>query len=307
MSAIKVLYEGVDIYPDVALGRCWDDMRGWGGMDALTADFGDTRNLWDSWGPAEGDEIEVVDGAASTGRMLVSTVRPQSSRVTIRAYPAPQSARERRCQSWERVRLYQLLADVAGRNGLSYETYGLEDYEYDYVEQDNETDLSFLDRRLTYEGASLIVYDGKLVAYSGTWLESQDSSDQMVVRPGVDYEFQDDSARSYGSCTVTDGSTTATFAAGDGKNLLRVISDRISSQAEAERFARGLLRAENREQTRMVIETDSMLRGYAPGTVVDLDATSAHSWSGKAVVYRMRQDYYDARCKIWLAKPLGGY
>lgn len=307
MSATKVIYEGVDIYPDVSMGRCFDDMRGWGGMDALTVDFGDTRNLWVGWNPAEGDTIRIADGAADTGDMIVSTVKPQSSRITIRAYPAPQSARVRRCQSWERVRLFQLLGDVAGRNGLSYETYGLDNYEYDYVEQDNETDLAFLDRRLTYEGAALVVYDGKLVAYSGTWLESQDTSDQMVVTPGVDYEFVDDSARAYGSCTVTDGSYTATYDDHDGKNLLKVISDRISSQAEAERFAKGLLRAANREETRMVIETDSMLRGYAPGTVVDLDATAARAWGGKAIVYRMRQDYYDARCKIWLARPLGSY
>ena len=307
MSATKVIYEGADIYPDISMGRCWDDMRGWGGMDALTVDFGDTRNLWVSWNPAEGDSIEIRDGAARTGKMLVSTVKPQSSRITIRAYPAPQSARVRRCQSWERVRLFQLLGDVAGRNGLSYETYGLENYEYDYVEQDNETDLAFLDRRLAYEGAAMIVYDGKLVAYSGAWLESQATTDTMRVTPGVDYEFVDDSARSYGACTVTDGSTTSTFMAGDGKTLLKVISDRISSQAEADRFAKGLLRSENREQTRMVVTTDSMLRGWAPGTVVDLDATAARAWNGKAIVYRMRQDYYDARCKVWLARPLGGY
>lgn len=307
MSGLKVVYQGVDIYPEISMGRCWDDMRAWGGMDALTADFGDTRNLWDSWGPKEGDSIEISDGAARTGAMVVSAVKPQSSKITIRAFSAPQSARERRCQSWERVRLFQLIGDVASRNGLAYETYGLENFEYAYVEQDNESDLAFLDRRLTYEGAGMVVFDGKIVAYSGQWLEEQDASDEIVVRPGVDYVFTDDSTRAYKACTVTDGSTTATFSDGDGKTLVRVISDSISSKAEAERFAKGLLRAENREQTRMVIETDSMLKGYAPGTVLDLDATAAHSWSGKAIVYRMRQDYYDAKCKIWLAKPLGSY
>lgn len=307
MSALQVMYEGKDIYPDISMGRAFCDMRAWGGMDALTADFGDTRNLWDVWGPAEGDEIELRDGAARTGRMVVSTVKPRSSRITIRAFPAPQSARERRCQSWERVRLSQLLADVAGRNGLGCVMYGLDDYEYAYVEQDNESDLAFLDRRLTYEGAGMIVFDGQIVAYSGQWAEGQEAAGQLVVSPGDDYEFDDDSAESYGACTVTDGSTTATYTAGDGKVLSRVISDRISSQAEAERFAKGLLRAENREATRMVIRTDSMLRAYAPGSVVDLDATAAHSWSGKALVYRMRQDYYDCKCKIWLARPLGGY
>ena len=62
--SFKVIYEGVDIYPDVSVGRCWCDERAWGGLDALTVDFGDTRRRWDSWRPAPGDSIAVEDGAA---------------------------------------------------------------------------------------------------------------------------------------------------------------------------------------------------------------------------------------------------
>ena len=173
-GSFRVLYEGRDIYPDISVGRCWCDQRAWGGLDALTIDFGDTRNLWDRWHPEPGDEIALEDGAARTGRMLVSSVVPQSSRFTVAAYPAPREMRERRCKSWERVRLHQLIGEVAQRHGLSYQTYGLENFEYQYVEQDNESDLAFLDRRLTYEGASLIVHDGALVCYSGLWAEEQE-------------------------------------------------------------------------------------------------------------------------------------
>lgn len=305
MGSFKVLYKGVDIYPKVSVGRCWVDGRAWGAMDSLTMDFGDTRNLWDRWNPQVGDEIAVEDGAARSGTMYVSSVVPQSSRFTVTAYPAPQSARERRSKSWERVRLWQLLGEVAQRHGLSYETYGVDDYEYAYVEQDNESDLAFLDRRLTYEGAGLIVYDGRLVAYSGEWLESQGATGEISVTPGVDYEFRDDRARGYGSCTVTDGTTSATWSAGEGKELVRVVPERIGSVGEAERWAKGLLRAANREAVTMTIRTDSMLRGYAAGSVVDLHASAAASWDGSAVVSRIRHDYYDSRAKVWLTKPLG--
>lgn len=304
--SLRIIYEGVDIYPDVSVGRCWCDQRAWGGLDALTVDFGDARNLWDRWGPAPGDSIAVEDGAARTGRMLVSSVVPQSSRLTVTAYPAPREMRERRCKSWERVRLFQLVGEVARRHGLTYQTYGLENYEYAYVEQDNESDLAFLDRRLTYEGASLIVHDGALVCYSGLWAEGQAVAGGLSVAPGVDYEFRDDSARSYGACEVTDGTTTGAFDAGTGGRLLRrVVPERISSAAEAERWARGLLRAENREATRMVIRTDSMLRRYAAGSVLDLSASAAASWDGTAVVCRIRHDYFDSRAKVWLTRPLG--
>lgn len=305
--SFQVLYEGKDIYPDISVGRCDHDMHAWGCLDSLTIDFGDTRNLWDRWGPKEGDEIAIVDGAARTGKMYISSIVPQSSHFTIRAYPVPQSARERRCKSWERVRLFQLIGEVAQRHGLQYETYGLENYEYQYVEQDNESDLQFLDRRLTYEGAAMVVYDGKIVCYSGLWAEQQDTAGSIEVVPGVDYEFRDDSARSYGACRCTDGTTEGVFTAGDGKTLLQVVPERISSVAEAERWAKGLLRKANREAVKLTVKTDSMLRQYAAGSVLDLDATAAASWSGKAFVSRMRHDHYDNRCKVWLTRPLGGY
>ena len=305
MSGLKVIYEGRDIYPDVAVGRCWADSCAWGRLDRLTVDFGDTRNLWDSWGPKEGDRIAVEDGAARTGSMLVASVVPQSSRFTVTAYPVPRQARDRRCKSWERVKLSQLLAEAAGRHGLTWSMYGLDDFEYSYVEQDNESDLPFLDRRLTYEGAALVCYDGALVAYSGPWLEEQGAAGELTVVPGVDYEFRDDTARAYGSCTVTDGSTTATYRAGEGRELLRVVPERISSPAEAERWAKGLLRAANREACTMTIRTDSMLRGYAAGSMVELHASAAASWDGPAVVSRIRHDYRNERAKIWLTRPLG--
>lgn len=305
MSAFKVVYKGVDIYPDVSVGRCWHDMRAWGSLDCLTIDFGDTRNLWDAWHPQPGDEIAVEDGAARTGRMFVSSVVPQSSRFTVAAYPVPQSMRERRCKSWERVRLFQLVGEIAQRHGMTYEAYGLDNFEYAYVEQDNESDMQFLDRRLTYEGAALVAFDGKLVCYSGSYVESQDAAGELSVVPGVDYEFRDDTARSYGACEVTDGTTSASWSAGDGKLLRCVVPERISSVGEAERFAKGLLRKANREAVKMTIRTDSMLRQYAAGSVLDLHAASAASWDGKAVVSAMRHDYYDSKCKLWLTRPLG--
>lgn len=307
MSNLQVFYQGVDIYPQISVGYCWHDMHAWGAMDNLRIDFGNTKAVWDSWGPKDGDEIAVQDGAAKTGKMYVSSVVPQSSRMTVIAYAAPQSFREKRNKSWEKVRLFQLISEIAGNSGLGYETYGLTDQEYQYVSQDNESDMSFLDRRLTYEGAAMVVYDGKIIAYGGKWAEDQATAGGITVVPGDDYDFRDMSARAYGSCTVTDGRTTSTYTGGDGKNLKKVIKERISSPAEGERFAKGLLRAANREAVTLTVKTDTMLRAYAAGSVLDLDATAAVSWSGKAFIKAMRHDYYDAKCKLWLVRPLGGY
>lgn len=305
--AFSVKYEGVEIYDKISVGRCWHDMHAWGALDSLSISFGDTNNLWDGWRPKDGDVIEVSDGAARTGKMYVRDVQPRSSAMDIRAYPVPHTMRESKCRSWESVRLYQMISQIAQDAGMQYETYGMENYLYSYVEQRNESDLAFLARRLTYEGANLIPFDGKLIVYSSTWAESQTPMKSLSINPGNDYEMSDDSARSYGSCLVTDGNTSAAFTAGSGRQLKRVINDRITDVAEAARFARGLLRAANREAATITLRTDTMLRDLAAGSVLNIKAEAATSWDGRAFVSHLRHDYYDSKSKIWLTRPLRDY
>lgn len=305
--AFSVKYEGVEIYDQISVGRCWHDMHAWGALDELVISFGDTGNLWDGWHPKDDDTIEVADGAARTGKMYVRSVTPRSSAMDIRAYPVPHAMREDKCRSWESVRLHQLIAQIAQDADMQYETYGLENSLYAYVEQRNESDLAFLARRLTYEGASLIPFDGKLIAYSGTWAEAQAAVKSIEIAPGNDYEMTDDTARAYGSCLVTDGNIEAVYEAGNGRQLKRVLRDRITDVNEAARFARGLLREANREAACITLRTDTLLREWAAGSMLDIQAEAAASWNGKAFVSALRHDYYDSRSKIWLTRPLGDY
>lgn len=307
VSTLSVKYQGVEIYDKVSMARCWHDMHAWGALDELVITFGDTQNLWDGWDPKDDDIIEVSDGAARTGKMYVRDVKPQSSAMDIRAYPVPHSMREAKCRSWESIRLLQLVAQIAQEAGMGYEAYGLDNSLYAYVEQRNESNLEFLSKRLTYEGGSLIAFDGKLIAYSGRWAESQSPVKRLEITPGKDYEMDDNTARAYGSCLVTDGRTEATFTAGAGRQLKKVLDDRITDGAEAQRFARGLLRAANREAARICLRTDTLLREWAAGSVLEIAAPAAESWNGAAFVSRLRHDYFDCKSKIWMTKKLGGY
>lgn len=307
MPSLSVKYQGVEIYGEVSVARCWHDMHAWGALDELSVTFGDTQNLWDGWNPKDGDIIEVADGAARTGRMYVRDVQPRSSAMDVRAYPVPHTMREAKCRSWESVRLLQLLAQVAQEAGMAYEAYGLDNSLYAYVEQRNESDLAFLSKRLTYEGASLVAFDGRLIAYSGSWAEAQVPAKSLEIAPGTDYEMEDNTSRSYGSCLVTDGRTEATFTAGPGRQLKRVLADRITDAAEAHRFARGLLRAANRDAATIRLRTDTLLREWAAGSVLKVSARAAESWNGRAFVSRLRHDYFDGRSKIWMTRMLGGY
>ena len=86
---MKILYEGVDIYPDISVHRCYHDMYAEKQSDELLLKLNDTRELWDSWNPKKGDTIAIEDGAAKTGKMFVESVVPESGIITLRAYSVP--------------------------------------------------------------------------------------------------------------------------------------------------------------------------------------------------------------------------
>lgn len=177
---MKIIYEGTDIYPEISVHRCYHDMYADKQSDELLLKLNDTRELWDRWSPKKGDTIAVEDGAAKTGKMFVESVVPESGLITLRAYSAPQSTKDKRSKSWERVKFLQLIQEIAGRHGLTVETYGITDQTYDYVEQNNLPDFAFLQARCTLEGAAFLVYDGKLVVYDEAYMEGQQPVDTIV-------------------------------------------------------------------------------------------------------------------------------
>lgn len=294
---VRLTYEGVDITGDVSIACAWHDMYAEGHADELLLKCADTRSLWDVWGPKHGDRIVVSDGVATTGLMYVESVEPQSSLISIRAFSVPMEAtRERRWKSWEEVRLLQLAAEICNRYGLSYETYGVTDRLYSYVDQGGDPDLQFLAKRCALEGAAFLVFDGKLVIYDCLWMDSQEPQGTLSIVPGQDYRFDADEDGRYGICKVGDGSTWGTFTAdAEGKTYTKVIADPISNQAEADRFARGLLRHVNKRTRSLEVRTDTLMRQYAAGSLATIQAPAAASWDGKALIHHIRHDYVRRR------------
>ena len=277
---MKILYEGVDIYPDISVHRCYHDMYAEKQSDELLLKLNDTRELWDSWNPKKGDTIAIEDGAAKTGKMFVESVVPESGIITLRAYSVPQSAKDT---------LRRL------RDGIG--------------EQNNLADFAFFQNRCTLEGAAFLVYDGKLVVYDEARMESQQPVDTITITPANDFEYRDEGTNAYGSAEAVNGGLIGTFTAPSGgdKVLRRILPFRMTDQSEADRFAKGLLRDANKNATVGTLWTGSLLRDYAAGSVVTLATEGVKSWDGTAFISRIRHDYVKTRSKLYLRKPLEGY
>ena len=304
---IQITYNGVDITDRVSINRCYHDMYGGGQSDTLHLRVNDSDNLWDAWAPAAGDKIRVDYGAISTGTMFVSDAVPQNGMYTIAAQSAPKSGYDRQNKAWQKVRLLQIGAEIAERNGLTFHSYGVEDRLYSYLSQ-SEGDLHFLNRIARLEGCAVIVYDLKLIMYSEEYMEAQEPTETLEVTIDGDYKYQDRRGNMYGSCIVESGMYFGKFSADNSSSRVLMPENMpvAGSDEEAARFAKNLLRQANKGCCSGFVRS-LILPGYAPASTVELSNARAPSWDGRVFIDHIRNDYGRGKSKIFFRKPLEGY
>ena len=303
---MEIIYQGKDIYPDISVKACEHEMHAESQADSLVLRFNDTSHQWDSWSVEQESTIEVIEGAARTGKMYIYDVKPENGVYTLKAFSIPPTSKNRTSKSWEMVYFRQLCKEIADRHGLDYEEHGVTDRLYLYVVQNNEPDFVFLDKRCKLEGCSFLVFDGKLVVYGEREIEA--TSPQMLLQLNTDAKFtySDNTAKSYKAAEIVNGTRTGTYSAAtqSGSRVLhKNITTPMYSDGEAARFAQNLLRLENKNQQTGTINWD-IQRDLAPGSMLQLKTFGVKSWDGYAFVYRIRHDYMAEKSKIFVRKPL---
>ena len=306
---MKLYYEGVDIAENVSLNRCEHETFAEGRSDQLLLRFNDAAGLWNSWKPVRGEKVRLVDGANDTGVMYVTSIRPENGLFTLRAMSMPLSGENVNSRSWEDVRLLQIGQDIAAKHGLTFKTYGVTDRTYSYIKQERQTDFEFLHRRCQLEGCAMLIYDGTLVMYDEHKMEEQKAADTITIGSDGRFTFYDDSAQTFGSAVVVSGGFRGTYTdakANDGRILRPKTEIECTSNTEAARFARGLLRAANKN-ARTGYFRRRLTREIAAASVINIEAEKASSWDGKIFVTRTRHDFLTGETKIFFRKPLEGY
>ena len=305
---IKLTYKGVDITDSVSINRCWHDMYAGGRADTLHLRINDVDAVWDGWAPAIGDELRVDYGTISTGTMFLVSATPTNGSYDIEAWSAPASGYALQSKAWQRVRLLQLGAEIAERHGLAFSSYGVEDCLYPYLYQNKKGDFAFLAEICKLAGCSLLVYNERLVMYSEPYMEAQTPTEVLEVTVDGDYKYTDHRSALYGSCIITSGNYSGSFDAGNGAGrVLRPDTPpNISSNTEADRYAKNLLRAANKGGQAGFVRS-SILPGYAAASTVNLSNARAPSWDGSVFIDHIRNDYGKGESKIFFRRPLEGY
>ena len=300
---LKVFYNGVNITDDISINSCIHDMYACSRADTLTLKFNDINRVWDNWKPKNEDIISIVCGVAKSGAMYITSVEPENGLMTLRASSIPPTAKDIKNKSWENVRLLQLAKEIADRHGLGFKSYGVEDKLYSYVRQENKPDFEFLQQRCELESLAFLVYDKKLILYSEEYLESQKPVKTIKIDTDKDFTYTDNAQKGYGKITIKNGILTGTYKSSNGLSKVKeiIIQTYMSGQDEANRFAKGILRQENKNLTTGVFK-DAIMRDLSAGSITGIETTGAKSWNGNAFISHIRQDYVKSTSKVFFRR-----
>ena len=306
---MNLFYNGTDIYQDVSVNYCIHEMHAEKQADTLVIRFNDTKGVWSKWNPVPGDTLRFKEGASDTGKMFLHSMRPENGLYTIRAMSMPPSGRTKSSKSWEGVRFLQLGNEIAKNHGLTFQNYGCTDQLYPYITQANETDFALFSRLCTLEGAQMLIYDGKLLAYNERYIEGQTPAGTLEVSQGGVFTYHDNRAACYGSCEISSGSFSGKFKAPNATSSAVLRPDgpiTVTSNAEAARFAKGLLRNANK-YGRTGQFSKNLLTGYAAASVLKLKTAKASAWDGTVFVYKVRHDFVGNKSTLYFRDILEGY
>jgi len=289
---MEVKYKDKDIYPNISVNACTLEKYAEKRANYLNLVLNDAEQHCDQWGFQRGETIEVKDGKCKSGKMYIWNVGPSSGHYHIEAYSMPPDSYSTQNKSWEQVHLLQLGREVAQNHNLTFKNYGVEDHVYDYCFQNNITDLDFLYTRCQIEGASFLIYNGNLIIYDERKLESQTPEVSLNLTTGHDFEYTDTTFDCFKKIELFNNTVKGAFnmSADSGQTKILRVPFPMSSQEEAERFAKNYCRYLNREKAKYKFHLEYLERDISAGSVAHIETDGEQSWNGNVFVEFCRFD-----------------
>lgn len=301
---MKLLYQNTDITDSVQIRRADLIDNAGDRLDSLEVEVNDPQGLWSSWAPEKNHLIRTNQNGFDSGLMYLDEIIQTRGVVIFKALPVKQEAKTERTQAWENVRFMELAQEVAGRWGLTVQTFGMENNHYARLDQVNKTDFAFLSSLCILESGALKVSNGKLILFNQAYMESL-SPAKTITYDDIDGDFCfiNKSSEIYGSCRITCNDIDYTFTKGSGPTL-RTSELVANSIGEAQRFGKGLLRFKNRLEKTLAIIT-RYDPGIAAGNTIQISGLGLAD--GKYIAQQVVQRMIDGKTSLMLRGLLEGY
>lgn len=296
-----ITYNGVDITGKVYASEVTHEMYAGGHPDTLAITFRDDRHLWAGWEPRIGDTITYQNEGVSTGLMYIYDIDISNLEIRLFAYSLPTALKTRYTKAWEEVYLSQIFGELSEESEIKW----IEDVWYKY-KQCNTKISSFLNTTAELEAAVFVCYNGKAMMINEAVLEAQEPSCDIYSN-GSSITVSDRRAQMYDGCIVQSGEYSGVFRVSSGERIYRPDVDiPCYSDAEAIRYAKGLLRMANKQMYSIRLQ-HTLLPKLSAGICVNLVNDKMAEHKGRMYVYRIRHEYHRNITTMFLRKPLEGY
>lgn len=308
---LNIIYNGIDITNSVEPLKINLIDNAGGVPDSIECIFSDIDGLWSKWQPLKNDTFEIKQEGYSTGTMYIDELIQRDGIFQLKALSIPQHSKTARSQGWENVRFLEFVTEIAGRYGFLVQTYGIENHLYRRVDQIEEADFSFLAYRCMLEGYALKINNKNIVIYSEHFQEQQsvDAINSVVYKSDIlnDFEFKNKSTNIFQKCLVKSIGLNEFQGKYEDKNIYgATLTKQIycSGQGEANRFAKGYLRAANKGMITGTF-TIKLNTNYAAAT--NIEVKEIGMFEGKYFIDRLVHDLINDRTNLSLRKQLEGY
>ena len=298
-----------------------------GAVNDLSLDLQDRDGKWSGdWRPHLGDaaEVRIKAEAWLTGVDSINfgtfahdsaSFSGPPNKVSIKCVSASLATglrRHRKNRKWTSAPLEQMAQDIADAAGLDL-YYNAPAVNHGRREQKDQSDLDFLSQECTEAGFALKVGDGKIVIFEERAREQLPPVGTISLSGGhvLGWSFEDSSTDHYGRCRVsctkarTGKKIEGTFRDPGDEGPTLEVKRAVSTQAEAEAIAKGLLRSANRggSKGQLTVIGDP---GFFGGAVFDL--TDARSFDGRYIVTKATHNVTGGyTCTLDVRRVLEGY
>lgn len=302
---MNLIYNDIDIYKFVSVSKCVHEMHAEKRSDSLEIHFNDTNNLWSQWGTQYGDTIRVKLDTADTGMMYVHSIKSVNGQYIIRALSIPPSVQVKEIKSWENISFEQIISQTATANGLDFKTYGVTNQVYKKIIQDYQTDFEFLSHLCMLEGCQMMIYNKTLIVYSESFIESSLTPIEIEIGDNGKFVYERTNPP-YFRCLVRCENYVGRFTSSEKSNSTLEVFEKVNSNSEASRFAKGILRDKNKFHIKGKF-TKSLQPKIAACSTANIKCIKASALNDKVYIYRVRHDYLKNQSDIYFRGILKGY